>query len=79
MLSPVWVDATKLENVSQYATLKRGIVDSNFGLKFQKIKIDILKSSSLVGIFRYTEQADIFPLIGNCKSFQPSIIENMPA
>lgn len=79
MLPPVWVDATKLENVSQYATLKRGIVDSNFGLKFQKIKIDILKSSSLVGIFRYTEQADIFPLIGNCKSFQPSIIENMPA
>ena len=53
MLPPVWVDATKLENVSQYATLKRGIVDSNFGLKFQKIKIDILKSSSLVGIFHY--------------------------
>ena len=78
MLPPVWVDATKLENVSQYATLKRGIVDSNFGLKFQKIKIDILKSSSLVGIFHYKEQADIFPLIGNCKSFQPSIIENMP-
>ena len=50
MLPPVWVDATKLENVSQYATLW-GIVDSNFGLKFQKIKIDILKSSSLVGIF----------------------------
>lgn len=79
MLPPVWVDATKLENVSQYATLKRGIVDSNFGLKFQKIKIDILKSSSLVGIFRYKEQADIFPLMLSCKSFQPSIIKNLPA
>ena len=79
MLSPVWVDATKLENVSQYATLKRGIVDSNFGLKFQKIKIDVLKSSSLVGVFHYKEQADIFPLIASCQSFQPSIIENMPA
>ena len=79
MLPPVWVDATKLENVSQYATLKRGIVDSNFGLKFQKIKIDVLKSSSLVGIFHYKEQTDIFPLIGSCKSFQPLIIENMPA
>ena len=78
MLSPIWVDATKLENVSQYATLKRGIVDSNFGLKFQKIKIDVLKSSSLVGIFHYKEQADIFPRIGCCKSFQPLIIENMP-
>ena len=79
MLSPVWVDATKLENVSQYATLKRGIVDSNFGLNFQKIKIDILKSSSLIGIFHYKEQADTFPLIGSCKSFQPSIIDFMPA
>ena len=78
MLPPVCVDATKLENVSQYATLKRGIVDSNFGLKFQKIKIDVLKSSSLVGIFHYKEQADIFPRIGSCKSFQPLIIENMP-
>ena len=79
MLSPVWVDATKLENVSQYATLKRGIVDSNFGLKFQKIKIDILKSSSLVGIFHYKEQADTVPLIESCESFQLSIIKNMPA
>ena len=79
MLPPVWDDATKLENVSQYATLKRGIVDSNFGLNFQKIKIDVLKSSSLVGIFRYKEQADTFPLIASCKSFQPAIIENMPA
>ncbi|MRN14128.1 hypothetical protein EAI27_07965 [Alistipes onderdonkii] len=55
-----------------------GIVVTKNALKFQKIKIDILKSSSLVGIFHYKEQADIFPLIGSCKSFQPSIIENMP-
>ena len=27
----------------------------------------------------YKEQADIFPQVGSCKSFQPSIIENMPA
>ena len=79
MLPPVWVDATKLENVSQYATLKRGSVDSNFGLKFQKIKIDVLKSSSLVGVFHYKEQANIFPLIVSCKSFQTSIIDFMPA
>ena len=37
MLPPVWVDATKLENVSQYATLKRGIVDSaEFNLQMQQ-------------------------------------------
>lgn len=55
MLSPVWVDATKLENVSQYATLKRGIVVTKYALNFQKIKIDVLKSSLLLGIFRYKE------------------------
>ena len=31
------------------------VADSNFGLNFQKIKIDILKSFSLLGIFCYKE------------------------
>jgi len=32
-----------------------GIVVTKNALNFQKIKIDVLKSSSLVGIFRYKE------------------------
>lgn len=33
----------------------RGIVVTKYALNFQKIKIDVLKSSLLLGIFRYKE------------------------
>jgi len=32
-----------------------GIVVTKYALNFQKIKIDVLKSSLLLGIFRYKE------------------------
>ena len=44
MLPPVWVDATKLENVSQYANTRWGIVTAKF------LKTKHLSNSTAYGI-----------------------------